>query len=72
MVKRKQGERAEGPSYARMTPFLRGVIYGLFLAGYTVDEIRDEVLKPDGFRPCRQSISNAIQLAEKHGGEFWD
>ena len=33
MVKRKEGERAEGPPYARMTPILRGVIYGLFLAG---------------------------------------
>ena len=32
---------------SRRTPFLRGAIYGLFLAGYTYREIPEEITKPD-------------------------
>ena len=59
-------------SRTHLTPFLRGVIYGLFLAGYTYQEIADEVEKPDGQHPCQQSIASVIKEAEANGGLRWD
>ena len=56
----------------RLTPYLRGVIYGLFLAGYTYQEIADEVEKADGTNPCQQSVASVISQAKSHGGLQWD
>lgn len=53
-------------------PFLRGVIYGLFLAGYTYQEIADEVTKTDGEHPCQQSVVSVIEKAQACGGLEWD
>ena len=55
--------KAPARSYARLTPFLRGFIYGLSQAGSTLEEIRDEVEKPDGSRPCSTAISDTIRRA---------
>ena len=35
-------------SHSRLNPFLRGVIYGLHLAGLTLTDIADEIVKEDG------------------------
>ena len=57
---------------ARLTPFLRGVIWGMYLAGSTYEEIAADVVKPDGKSPCKQSIKNVIDKAEANGGFYWD
>ena len=57
---------------AHFNPFLRGVVYGLFLAGYTYQEIAEEVTKSDGERPCHQSVASVIETAEACGGLRWD
>ena len=59
-------------SYARFTPFLRGVIYGLFLAGYTHREIVDELVKSDGSEVSVAGVASAIKTAKAKGGLLWD
>ena len=56
----------------RFNPFLRGVIFGLFLAGYTYREIADELEKSDGSNPCFQSVASVVQTAQENGGLAWD
>jgi hypothetical protein len=59
-------------SHGRFTPFLRGVIYGLHLAGYAYHEIQEEVVKPDGSETTQQGIADAIAKADRNGGVLWD
>ena len=70
--KAKRQKRAGGSSFARLTPYLRGVIYGLMLAGYSVDDIADEVEKPDGSQPSPSAVRQSLQLSEEEGGMAWD
>ena len=62
------------PKKSRMelNPFLRGVMYGMHLAGMTFREIADEIEKPDGQHPAQQSVSSVVQIAEANGGMAWD
>jgi hypothetical protein len=39
-------------SQARLSPFLKGLIYGTWLVGSAVLEIAEEVEKPDGSTPA--------------------
>ena len=64
--------RSKPVSKVQFTPFLRGVIWGLFVAGYTYLEISDEVEKSDGCSPCVQSIADCIKKAKALGGMSWD
>jgi len=59
-------------THARFTPFLRGVIYGLLLAGWTYSEIADEVEKPDGTHPCQQAVAQVAAQLRACGGFCWD
>ena len=60
--------RAPKPSYQRLSPFLRGFVYGLYLAGTAVKDIADQVVKPDGAHPSQQAIANAIQMCKSNDG----
>ena len=66
MAPRKQ------PLHAQLSPFLRGVVFGLFLAGSTYQEIADEVEKADGTHPCQQTVADTIRRVEKNGGLAFD
>ena len=68
----KAAARRATPSYVRLTPFVRGVIYGLFLAGYILDEIKEEVVKSDGAAPSRQAIAEIIRVAADRGDDPCD
>ena len=59
-------------SYARLTPFLRGVIYGMFLSGMTIPEIRDEIIKGDGECPSYNAVGNLIKQCTAKGGLLWN
>jgi hypothetical protein len=59
-------------SHARLSPFLKGLIYGMWLAGSTVLEIAEEVEKPDGSTPTVPTIRTAIKTCEENGGVSWD
>ena len=56
----------------RLTPFLRGVIYGLLLAGWTYCEIAEEVEKPDGTHPSQQAVAKVAATLKSCGGFRWD
>ena len=68
----KKTVKKAAKSHARYTPFLRGVIYGLFLAGYAHREIVDELVKTDGSEVSLGGVSSAIKTAESKGGLLWD
>ena len=53
---------------ARFTPFLRGAIFGLLLAGWTYSEIAAEVEKPDGTHPCQQAVAQVAKQLKARGG----
>ena len=59
-------------SIERLTPYLRGAIFAFFVAGYTLEQIRDEVKKPDGTTPCLETVSGTIQRCKEEGGIKWD
>ena len=58
---------ARGSSRARFTPFVCGAIYGLALAGWTYQQIADEVKKSDGSHPCQQSVASVVKRAKQNG-----
>ena len=64
--------KKKAKSRSHFTPFLRGVIYGLFLAGHTHREIADELVKADGSEASHGSVTTAIQQVQAHGGLLWD
>ena len=68
----KAAARRGTPSYVRLTQFVRGVIYGFFLAGYTLDESREEVVKSDGAAPSSQSIAEITRVAADRGDDPCD
>ena len=68
MVKKTLAKR----STTRLSPYVRGVIFGLFLAGYTYQEIAEEVEKPDGTNPCQQTVAGVVEQAQQQGGLLWD
>ena len=65
--------RSRTKSWARFTPLLRGIIFGLHLANVPISQIQlhSRVVKTDGSRPSRQSITDAIRLVKKNGPK-WD
>ena len=52
----------------RLTPFQRGAIYGLFLAGFTYREIAEEIVKADGSSPSQQRVASTVAQARANGG----
>ena len=68
----KAAARRATSSYVRLTPFVRGVIYGFFLARYTLDESREEVVKSDGAALSRQTIAEIIRVAADRGDDPCD
>ena len=66
-----RGQKTER-SRSHFSPFLRGVIYGLLLAGWTLSEIADEVEKPDGTSPTQQAIAGVAKQLKTRGGMTWD
>ena len=59
-------------SYERLTPYLRGAVFAFAIAGFTLDQIRDHVRKPDGTKPCLQTVSATISRCRAEGGLRWD
>lgn len=59
-------------THTRLTPFLRGVIYGLLIAGWPHAEIADEVEKPDGTHPSTQAVAQVAAQVESLGGFGWN
>ena len=70
--KAKRQTRAGGTSFARLTPYLRGIIYGLMLAGYSVGDIVDEVAKRDGSQPSPTAVRQSLEVSQEIGGMAWD
>ena len=59
-------------SFARMTAYRRGIMYGLALVGFTMQEIVDEVEKPDGSSPDLKTVRGVLLACEANGGMAWD
>ena len=61
-----------GRSCERFSPFLHGVVYALYLAGLSHQEIADvdEVVKPDGSSTTKSSVGASIResISGAHGG----
>ena len=58
---------------AHFTPFLRGAIYALYIAaGWTLQEIADEIPKSDGSMPTQQAVHAVVTHADENGGFLWD
>ena len=53
---------------AHFTPFARGAIYGLHIAGWSLAEIAEEVPKADGSTACQQAVQATIMTAKAQGG----
>ena len=62
---------SSGP-HAPLSPFARGIVYGMSLAGATLEKIASTVRKTDGSHPTQQSVSSCIALCKENGGVKWD
>ena len=73
MAKKLQSHRATG-RYARLSTFVKGAIYSLWMTGSTISEICDEVMKPGGAAPSWPAVSAAVRECEAKGGydHDWD
>ena len=58
-------------SYARLTPYAKGIIFGMFLAGSGLQEIADAVVKGDGSHPCQQTVAATVARCRAEGGTRW-
>ncbi len=68
----KSKRKTPGASHARLSPYLRGVIYGMHLTGATLPEIEQKVRKPDGSRLSNGGAWGCVKLCEANGGLKWD
>ena len=59
-------------TFERMTPFSRGVIYGMSIAGLEPSEIAAEVEKPGGATPTRVTVHQVLKACAANGGMAWD
>ena len=59
-------------SSARLSPYLRGVIFGMSKAGKSAAHIQRAIKKPDGAQPSHQAVADAIALCTRMGGMKWD
>jgi hypothetical protein len=59
-------------SRARLNPYVRGLIYGMHMAGATLEGITDAVRKPDGSALTQQGAWHCIGLCKANGGARWD
>ena len=65
-------QRPGAVTFARLTPYLRGIIYGLTMADYGVQDIIKEVEKADGAPPIRSAVLRSLALSDRMGGLAWD
>ena len=65
-------QRPGAVTFARLTPYLRGIIYGLRMADYGVLDIIQEVEKADGAPPSRSAVLRSLALSDRIGGLVWD
>jgi len=65
-------QRPGAATFARLTPYLRGIIYGLRMADYGVQDIIKEVEKADGAPPSRSAVLRSLALSDRMGGLAWD
>ena len=65
-------QRPGAVTFARLTPYLRGIIYGLRMADYGVQDIIKEVEKADGAPPSRSAVLRSLALSDRMGGLAWD
>ena len=59
-------------SRARLNPYARGLIYGMHMAGATLEVISDAVRKPAGSALTQQGAWHRIGLCKANGGARWD
>ena len=65
-------QRPGAVTFNRLTPYLRGIIYGLRMADYGVQDIIKEVEKADGAPPSRSAVLRSLALSDRMGGLAWD
>ena len=53
----------KGASSARLSPYIRGIVYGMRLAGATLEDIHKVVRKPDGSKSPSKAFSHAFGFA---------
>ena len=64
-------KRVPKGSFSRLSPHLRGEIWGLHRAGYTNRAIASMVVKGDGKHPSKDAVRDAVVLRKKKGPR-WD
>ena len=68
---KKAGLKVKGePSYCRMNPFTRGMVWGMHLAGMRREDMLSLVQKSDGAEPALQTIDTII--AKKKSDPEWN
>ena len=70
-VMKKNLKKDANESYARLSPHLRGEMWGLHRAGYSNREIAQMVVKTDGKHPSKDAVRDALALRVKMGPR-WD
>ena len=65
-------QRPGAVTIAQLTPYLRGIIYGLRMADYGVQDIIKEAEKADGAPPSRSAVQRSLALSDRMGGLAWD
>ena len=61
-------------SFARISPMVKALIYGMFLAGMSYPDIADhkKVIKTDGTSPSVQAVAGVVETCESVKFHTWD
>ena len=61
-------------TYARFCPVVKGLIYGMFLAGMGYQDIADskEVVKTDGSHASQQAVAGVVERWQSEQPGKWD
>ena len=69
MAKGRAGATA---SHARLSPYVKGIILGMSLAGMASRDIAKQVVKGDGTHPPYQTVSATLKRCLAEGGLAWN
>ena len=67
-----KGRASAAASHARLSPYVRGIILGMSLAGMACRDIAEQVVKSDGTHPSYQTVAVTLKRCQALGGLKWN
>ena len=67
-----KGRASAAASHGRLSPYVKGIILGMSLAGMACRDIAEQVVKSDGTHPSHQTVAATLKRCQAQGGPAWN